>query len=90
MCHRNLSLDTIELDGNHASIGQLDWCMPFVPMDNEQKDGTTTTTPTIHIPGGTNPIFVAPEYFQGPSSGDSSSSSWDSFKVDVWVYGRRY
>jgi len=72
LCHRNLSLDAVDLNGNHAAIGQLDWCIRFTPSSDHQ---------ILPIPGGISPLFIAPEYFSG------SSSSWDGFTADLWAAG---
>ena len=72
LCHRNLSLDAVDLNGTHAAIGQLDWCMRFTPSTDQE---------ILPIPGGISPLFIAPEYFLG------SSSSWDGFTADLWAAG---
>ena len=72
LCHRNLSLDAVDLNGTHAAIGQLDWCMRFTPSTDQE---------ILPIPGGISPLFIAPEYFLG------SSSAWDGFTADLWAAG---
>ena len=75
LCHRNLSLDAVALNGTHAAIGQLDWCMRFT------SSITSSDQEALPIPGGINPVFMAPECFR------RSSCPWDGFTADLWAAG---
>lgn len=75
LCHRNLSLDAIELDGDLAVISGLDRCLRF------DRSVLVDANEASLIPGASNPQFVAPEYF-GRLSG-----TWDGFAADVWATG---
>jgi serine/threonine protein kinase len=75
LCHRNLSLDAIELNGDHIDISLLDWCIRFnknAPVDEDKP---------LPAPGGNNPQYIAPEYF------GSSKGVWDGFDADLWTCG---
>lgn len=75
LCHRNLSLDAIKLNGDHAEISGLGWSLRFnkkAPVDEDRP---------APVPGGSNPQYLAPEYFGSPSC------IWDGFAADLWACG---
>ncbi len=75
LCHRNLSLDSIDLNGDIAIINGLGWCLRF------NKIAPIGTDKSLLVPGGDNSQFVAPEYF-GRLDG-----SWNGFAADIWATG---
>ena len=96
MCHRNLSLDTIAMDGDHIDIVGLGWALPCDDSNATKtiprEDGVSTTmAPT---PGGSDPRFIPPESFVSLRSNESiatiSSSNdvaWNGFRDDLWAAG---
>lgn len=75
LCHRNLTLDNLELSGDHLSICRLAWSLRFnkgAPVDEDKP---------VPAPGGDNPQYIAPEYFGGPKG------FWDGFAADLWACG---
>ncbi|KAL3894499.1 MAG: hypothetical protein SGARI_007726, partial [Bacillariaceae sp.] len=75
LCHRNLSLDAIAVDGDHVDICQLGWALRFdknAPADEERP---------LPPPGGLDPHCIAPEYF------GSVRGVWNGFSADLWASG---
>ena len=56
-------------------LSGLDCCLRF------QKNAPIDEDKPIPLPGGTNPQFVAPEYF------GTLTSVWDGFAADLWAVG---
>eukprot|EP00934_Nitzschia_sp_Nitz4_P006134 Nitzschia sp. Nitz4//scaffold207_size38617//31156//32532//NITZ4_007681-RA/size38617-snap-gene-0.3-mRNA-1//1//CDS//3329541623//6124//frame0 len=75
LCHRNICMDSVELERDRADITNLAWAIRF--NGNAPKDEDAP----IPAPGGTLPQFIAPEYF-GVVSG-----AWDGFAADLWAAG---
>lgn len=73
MCHRNLSLATVELDQEHLDITALGGSLRY-----SQKANTDKAPPP---PGNSNPQYIPPEFFHG------SDGSWDGFAGDLWACG---
>lgn len=63
------------MDGDHLDIGELGWVLRFNP--NAPTDEDRTLPP----PGGSDPQYIAPEYFQ------STKGRWDGFRADLWAAG---
>ena len=75
LCHRNLSLDAIAMDGDNVDICQLGWALRFdknAPVDEERP---------LPPPGGLDPHCIAPEYF------GSVRGVWNGFSADLWACG---
>ena len=75
LCHRNLSLDAIELNGDVANISRLGWSLRY------NRNGPLDEDKSLPAPGGQNPQFIAPEYF------GNSTGVWDGFAADLWTCG---
>jgi serine/threonine protein kinase len=75
LCHRNLSLDSIQLNGDHADIARLEWCLRY------NKNAPKNEDSPLPVPGGANPQYVAPEYF------GFTNGVWDGFAADLWAVG---
>jgi serine/threonine protein kinase len=75
LCHRNLSLDAVEMDGDHLDICQLGWVLRFDRNTSVDEDRP------LPPPGGLDPNFIAPEYF-GTIRGE-----WNGFSADLWSSG---
>jgi serine/threonine protein kinase len=74
LCHRNLSLETVKLDGDHLDITALGWSLRY----NQKAKDTDKAPPP---PGNSNPQYIPPEFFH------SSDGSWDGFAGDLWACG---
>ena len=75
LCHRNLSRDSILLDGDHLDICDLGWAVRFdadAPVDEDRP---------FPPPGGTEPQYIPPEYFR------NAKGLWDGFQCDLWAAG---
>jgi serine/threonine protein kinase len=75
LCHRNLSLDAISIDRDYIDICELGWALRFnknAPADEDRP---------LPPPGGSDPKYVAPEYF------GSLKGSWNGFGADLWAAG---
>jgi serine/threonine protein kinase len=77
LCHRNLSLDAVAMDGDHIDICQLGWALRYNPHAAANDDDDCPLPP----PGGLDPHYIAPEYF-GLKQG-----TWDGFSADLWAAG---
>lgn len=75
LCHRNLSLESILLDGDRLDICDLGWAMRFNPNVPADEDHP------FPLPGGTHPQFIPPEYFR------YTKEPWDGFRGDLWAAG---
>lgn len=75
ICHRNLSLETVELSGDHLDITSLGCAMKYNKSSNGNHEGP------LPLPAGSNPQLVAPEYF------GNLTGSWDGFAADLWACG---
>ena len=75
LCHRNLSLDSIQLNGDHADITRLEWCLRY------NKNAPRNEDSPLPVPGGATPQYVAPEYF------GFTNGVWDGYAADLWSVG---
>jgi serine/threonine protein kinase len=73
LCHRNLSLATVELDREHLEIAALGGSLR---CSQNVKD-----TDKAPPPGNSNPQYIPPEFFH------SSDGPWDGFAGDLWACG---
>lgn len=73
MCHRDLSLATVELDREHLDISALGGSLRY-----SQKAKDTDKAPP---PGNSDPQYIPPEFFH------SSDGPWDGFAGDLWACG---
>lgn len=100
LCHRNLSLDTIALDGDHVDIIGLGWALRCAEAtqgisQDSNDDGDNEAPQFLPTPGGSDPRFIAPESFHFQSrieegSGDDDASAnrdWNGFRDDLWATG---
>jgi len=97
MCHRNISLDTIAMDGDHVDIIGLGWALQCnkskaVSQDANGDDKSRYFPPTS---GCSDPRFIAPEsfHYQSSSNKDSGGTTdgadrvWNGFSDDLWATG---
>eukprot|EP00980_Cylindrotheca_fusiformis_P007836 scaffold1669_cov129-Cylindrotheca_fusiformis.AAC.47 len=75
LCHRDLSLKSVALDGDHVSISQSRFPLRCKTVVNPEDDQVPPT------PGGRNAQYIAPEYFRG------ALGAWDGFAADLWACG---
>ena len=74
LCHRDLSLDTISLDGDHLSITESRF-----PVRCKTAGGESDRTPPT--PAGSHVQYIAPEYFRG------NEGAWNGYAADLWACG---
>jgi len=75
LCHRNLSLDALQMDRDHVDICELGWALRFnknAPADEDRP---------LPPPGGLDLRYCAPEYF------GSTTGVWNGFSADLWAAG---
>jgi len=94
LCHRNLSLDTIAMDGDHVDVIGLGWAVR-ISQDNtnyDKSDDKNRYFPAT--PGGSDPRFIAPEYFDyrsrnrdGYGTTNENDRVWNGFRDDLWATG---
>ncbi|KAL3931838.1 MAG: hypothetical protein SGBAC_011122 [Bacillariaceae sp.] len=75
LCHRDLSLDAISLDGNHVSITES----RFPVRCKTATSGESHQSPPV--PAGSQVQYIAPEYFRG------SEGPWNGYAADLWACG---
>ncbi len=99
ICHRNLSLDSIALDGDRVDIVGLGWALRHDVMkptanaiDGSADDENNRSHPPL--PGGSDPRFITPESFGFHTNGSSSridsektTTVWNGFRDDLWAAG---
>lgn len=81
MCHRNLSLDSITMDGGHLQIARLGWSLRVGKGGNGKDNTNSDETKPVPPPGGSSPQYIAPEVFQ------NNALVWDGFAADLWACG---
>jgi len=74
LCHRNISLDTILLNGNRCQISGLD-CSLRIPREKPDQWNLLQPQPIQ----GTNIQYAAPELF--------ASEPFDGYAIDLWSAG---
>lgn len=75
LCHRDLSLDAISLDGNHVSITES----RFPVRCKTATSGDSHQSPPA--PAGSQVQYIAPECFRG------SEGPWNGYAADLWACG---
>jgi serine/threonine protein kinase len=65
------------MDRDHVDICELGWALRC----NKNAQGDDEGDRPLPPPGGSNPKYVAPEYF------GSLKGSWNGFSADLWAAG---
>lgn len=74
LCHRDLSPDTMSLDGDYLSITESRF-----PVRCKASGGESRQTPPT--PAGSHVQYIAPEYFRG------NEGAWNGYAADLWACG---
>lgn len=86
VCHRDLSLENVLVDGNNCLVIDMGMCLRVPYNDPENPDGATDVTRgqlrRLIIPQGTcgKHNYMSPEVYE-------NKKDFDGFAIDLWAAG---
>ena len=96
LCHRNLSLDTIAMDGDHFDIVGLGWALRVSTGNSSDADYGDEMKDRQHLPPtpGGDPHFFSPESYNHHHNDNKRGTTgaddivvWNGFRDDLWAAG---